>query len=447
MANHAGVLTISGVLQQGQLLRVTLRDADTYSRDVVRYQWLADGQPIANAENSTVRLTQDEVGKAISVQVTYTDNLGTLETPTSAVTELVTNSNDLPTGYLSLEGIPEQGQRLRVNISEIEDADGIGPFSYRWLADGEEIVGATRQTLLLTQEQVNKIITAQVIYTDDQGTEEVITSPQSDLINNINDLPTGDITITGFATRGETLTAHHTLRDVDGMGAINYQWFADGLEVSGATGRTFTITADVLGQPISVRATYTDQLGNENSVISSNTDSVGRPFQGNARNDTFDGSSGADSLSGLAGRDKLNGKLGNDWVDGGVGNDTLNGGAGNDTLIGGAGKDVLTGGAENDVFKFATLADCGLTLATRDVINDFVHGQDKIDLSGIDANSLTIGNQTFTSFVRANTAFTEAGQLKMKSGVLYGNTDDDSAAEFSITLTGITTLVLDDIIG
>ncbi|CAK0773641.1 hypothetical protein CCP3SC15_4860003 [Gammaproteobacteria bacterium] len=42
--------------------------------------------------------------------------------------------------------------------------------------------------------------------------------------------------------------------------------------------------------------------------------------------------------------------------------------------------------------------------------------------------------------------FTVAGQMKFVSGVLYGNTDADSAPEFAIQLTGITAITTSDLV-
>jgi hypothetical protein len=87
-----------------------------------------------------------------------------------------------------------------------------------------------------------------------------------------------------------------------------------------------------------------------------------------------------------------------------------------------------------------------VTLANRDVITDFVRGADKIDLSTIDANTARAGNNAFTSVIASTASFTAAGQLKVTAGVLYGNTDADSAAEFAIALTGIASLTNGDFI-
>lgn len=129
--------------------------------------------------------------------------------------------------------------------------------------------------------------------------------------------------------------------------------------------------------------------------------------------------------------------------------DGLSGGDGNDTLIGGAGKDTLVGGNGNDIFDFNALSEMGTTSATRDVISSFVRGQDKIDLSTLDANTATTTNDVFDSLTVGGTfsgSFASAGELYFDNvaRVLYGNTDGDVTAEFAIQLTGVTTLATSD---
>lgn len=186
-------------------------------------------------------------------------------------------------------------------------------------------------------------------------------------------------------------------------------------------------------------AAYTLRSNVENGVIQG---SVAGSLTGNGVANTLTGNAVANKLDGGAGNDKLDGK---------AGNDTLIGGTGNDTLMGGAGKDMLTGGAGNDVFDFNTLAESGITNATRDTITDFTRGQDKIDLSTLDANTTVAGNDAFKSLTVGGAfsgSFASAGDLYFDTvaKVLYGNTDADAAAEFSIQLNGITTLTTADLI-
>jgi Ca2+-binding RTX toxin-like protein len=94
--------------------------------------------------------------------------------------------------------------------------------------------------------------------------------------------------------------------------------------------------------------------------------------------------------------------------------DTLTGNSLANTLNGGAGKDLLIGGTGSDTFDFNALSEMGRTSATWDVISDFVHGLDRIDLSTLDADSAFAGNQTFSAPVLGGTfsgAFAHAGDL------------------------------------
>lgn len=142
----------------------------------------------------------------------------------------------------------------------------------------------------------------------------------------------------------------------------------------------------------------------------------------------------------------LTGNGADNLLNGGAGNDTLVGGAGNDRLVGDLGKDVLTGGAGNDVFAFNTTKESGLTSTAWDVITDFKRGSDKIDVSGIDANTTTNTNEAFNVVLSGAKTFTAAGQLNFVDGVLYGNTDSDIEPEFAIQIVGVTYLASSDLI-
>ena len=97
------------------------------------------------------------------------------------------------------------------------------------------------------------------------------TSAATGAVANVNDLPTGSVTITGTPTQGRTLTAANTLADVDGLGTITYQWQADGVDIGGATGTTLVLSAAEVGKAITAIASYTDQHGTAEAVPSSPT--------------------------------------------------------------------------------------------------------------------------------------------------------------------------------
>ena len=71
-------------------------------------------------------------------------------------------------------------------------------------------------------------------YTDGEGTAESVTSAATSAVGNVNDAPTGSVTISGTATEDQTLTANNTLADEDGLGSISYQWQRDNVDVGAA---------------------------------------------------------------------------------------------------------------------------------------------------------------------------------------------------------------------
>ncbi|TSA10634.1 MAG: hypothetical protein D4R79_11165, partial [Comamonadaceae bacterium] len=132
-------------------------------------------------------------------------------------------ANNLPTGSVTITGTPTQGQTLTA-ANTLADADGLGTISYQWSAGGTAISGATGSTLVLAEAQVGKAITVAASYTDHLGHAESVPSGATASVTNVNDAPSGSVTISGTPTQGQTLTAANTLADVDGLGTISYQW-------------------------------------------------------------------------------------------------------------------------------------------------------------------------------------------------------------------------------
>lgn len=130
---------------------------------------------------------------------------------------------------------------------------------------------------------------------------------------------------------------------------------------------------------------------------------------------------------------RITGNASNNVLRGLAGNDTIDGGGGVDRISGGDGIDTMTGGAGNDVFMFQSVAEIGNNALLMEQITDFAAG-DLLDLTAIDANTTTGGNQQFI-FIGAG-PFTAAGQLRYENGVLYGNVDGNTAADFQLALAG-----------
>ena len=159
---------------------------------------------------------------------------------------------------------------------------------------------------------------------------------------------------------------------------------------------------------------------------------------GHGGNDTLNGGSDPDSIFGGNGDDLITGGDGDDSLSGGRGQDSIFGGAGNDLLSGDWGGDMLTGGAGADQFIFSFATDSTGNGVLRDEITDFETGNDRIDLTGIDAIAGDAGNQAF-SFIGAD-AFFAAGQVRANlegsKTLVEADIDGDGWAEFAVLLSG-----------
>lgn len=140
--------------------------------------------------------------------------------------------------------------------------------------------------------------------------------------------------------------------------------------------------------------------------------------------------------------DLLVGHGGNDRIAAGTGDDFVFGGKGNDTITCGTGADVLSGGKGNDRFVFASVKDSPYA-GEWDVIFDFTHGKDKIDLSKIDANTHKSGNQAFQlSYLSTSKDTTGPHPIT----TVFIDVNDDDVKDMAIKVVGVPTLYSTDFI-
>ena len=98
--------------------------------------------------------------------------------------------------------------------------------------------------------------------------------------------------VSGTARAGETLTATTAaITDVDGLEQVTfgYQWLADGADIDGATGATYTLNDADAGKVVSVRVSFTDDAGNEESLTSASTSPVAAALGLEAESAALDG--------------------------------------------------------------------------------------------------------------------------------------------------------------
>ena len=87
-------------------------------------------------------------------------------------------SNTPATGGPGIDGFPVLGQTLSATTSGIADEDGMtgAVFAYQWLADDAAIGSATGSTHIVAAGDVGKALKVRVMFTDDAGNGESVTS-------------------------------------------------------------------------------------------------------------------------------------------------------------------------------------------------------------------------------------------------------------------------------
>ena len=281
---HTGTVTITGTVTEDQVLTAdTSTLADPGGLGTLHYQWQRNtGSGFANVgtDQATYTLGDADVGGTVRVVVSYTDGVGVFESETSAATAAVANVNDVATGTVTITGTATEDQVLTA-VSTLADADGLGTLHYQWqrnTGSGFVNVGTDQATYTLGDADVGGTVRVITSYTDQHGTAESKTSAATGVVANVNDAPTGTVTITGTVTEDQVLTANTaTLADADGLGTLHYQWqrnSGSGFVNVGTDQTTYTLGDADVGGTIRVITSYTDQRGAAESKTSAATAAV-----------------------------------------------------------------------------------------------------------------------------------------------------------------------------
>ncbi|MCA0996838.1 calcium-binding protein [Alloyangia pacifica] len=306
------------------------------SETVIRYRTLAEGL--------TYTPGQDAVGAELVLVASYVDGYGEETTFFDRIEGAVQNVNDAPEGEITFSSYKSVGHDLTADTSELRDADGLGPFNFRWLRDGEPIPGATSAIYTVTQADFTAELRIEVSYVDGFGTVEVVHA-----------VAQGRSTIEG--TDGDDLIQGDSLVKTIRAGLGNdtvYGHDGDDL-ITGLGGNDRIMAGNGADEVYAGYGSDTVFGGAGNDTLFGNDQNDF--LVGGAGADVLVGGDGADTLEGGLGADDLSGGYGNDLLRGGDGDDSLDGGIGNDTLDGGTGADTMQGQTGDDTFVVDSALD------------------------------------------------------------------------------------------
>ena len=222
--------------------------------------------PEGNSGQSKFRWTDVDVdwkdGQTLSVRIV----------PTSVLVE--PTPNNPATGAPTISGTAKVGKTLTADTSGIADEDGLdnASFTYQWVANDADIQGATNSRYTLSDDDVGKTLKVRVSFTDNANNEETLTSaPTAAVEARLNTPATGLPAINGTVQVGETLTVDTSaIADADGLdnATFTYQWLADDANIEGATDSTYTLSDSDEGKTIQVKVSFTDDVGNRETLTS-----------------------------------------------------------------------------------------------------------------------------------------------------------------------------------
>jgi len=213
------------------------------------YVWKRDGATIPGATSKTYPLVVDDLGAAITVQVTGSKAGFTDVTKTSAPTAAVAGGDQVLTPTPTISGTARVGETLTANAGSWDP--GV-TLTYQWLSNGAPIAGATAATYTAVAARIGMRLSVTVTGSRAGYLTVARTSAQTAQV--VPGLLHGaKPVITGQAAVGKKLTA---LPGAWSPGVtLRYQWFAKGLAISGATSPHLKVRKAYLGKRISVRVT------------------------------------------------------------------------------------------------------------------------------------------------------------------------------------------------
>ena len=190
---------------------------------------IAGGDPGASSNasgNDTSSATQSNTS-AGSAQVAETVENNSAASSAGTQTSQ-NNSSTQGNGDQGFEAV--ENDELVIDTDSLADRDGMGSIQVQWQISGDGdnwmvLPGAIQPRFVPRDAEVGKFLRVQISYVDGQGNPEMMISPMSQPVRNVNDKPMGRPELRGEAKEDSILTVDSArISDEDGLGDFSFIW-------------------------------------------------------------------------------------------------------------------------------------------------------------------------------------------------------------------------------
>ncbi len=241
------------------------------------YRWFVNDVEVAGQTTDTLASAHFGKGQTVRVEVTpHDDEVAGEPVSTNEVTIL----NSLPLVAAADIGVGPwfTGDTIAMTLGTVSDADSdTVSLSYRWLVDGEPVVGQTSTSLSGTFFDKGQIVQAEVTPHDGEAAGVAVLSNEITVQNALPVLASADIGSGPYYTGDDITVTPGTADDDDGDAvSFTWRWLVNGEPVAGQTSATLSGAHFTKGQTVRAEVTPHDGeaagspvLSNEITVVNS----------------------------------------------------------------------------------------------------------------------------------------------------------------------------------
>lgn len=254
----SSTISLSGTPATNSIISIDPVTWEGYPTPSISYSWFrcseqtfttnsnlpSSCEQINSQSNSRLLVSGDLVGFYLLLQITASNSTGTYQVFSASTGQI--SQGTITSQKPVINGAAATGSKLSASTAGWIPADST--FVFQWLRDGQPIVGATTRDYTVTNTDLGRQITVQVVASK---TGYLDASELSSPVIAGKRFPKPTVSVSGINTFGKLLTA-----SVGSFGSIkptvSYQWYRDNLPISGANKSTYSLSSSDIGKSIHV---------------------------------------------------------------------------------------------------------------------------------------------------------------------------------------------------